>query len=160
MAVSMLSKHGHGQFAAYANLDSKSIDLLYIESRTLEIPDGRKASNVPRWWNSIGNHDCPKYLDYPTNHHRNTECKARSQVRGASKIAQLRCAYIKKAGFGDSRPENGGVMPEYIMTVSIEYGTNIEADSAEQARDKARSLINEANVNWLCDIADITIEGE
>ena len=51
-------------------------------------------------------------------------------------------------------------MPEYIMTVSIEYGTNIEADSAEQARGKARSLINEANVNWLCDIADITIEGE
>ena len=56
--------------------------------------------------------------------------------------------------------EQGVDMPEYIMTVSIEYGTNIEADSAEQARDKARSLINEANVNWLCDIADITIEGE
>jgi hypothetical protein len=51
-------------------------------------------------------------------------------------------------------------MPEYIMTVSIEYGTNIEADSVEQARDKARNLINESNVNWLCDIADITIEGE
>ena len=56
--------------------------------------------------------------------------------------------------------EQGVDMPEYIMTVSIEYGTNIEADSAEQARDKARNLINEANVNWLCDIADITIEGE
>ena len=62
---------------------------------------------------------------------------------------------------GSGRGQDQGVdMPEYIMTVSIEYGTNIEADSAEQARDKARSLINEANVNWLCDIADITIEGE
>ena len=49
---------------------------------------------------------------------------------------------------GRGRGRGQGVdMPEYIMTVSIEYGTNIEADSAEQARDKARSLINEANVN-------------
>jgi hypothetical protein len=51
-------------------------------------------------------------------------------------------------------------MPEYIMTVSIEYGTNIEADSVEQARDKARSLINQENIDWYKDIADITIEGE
>ncbi len=56
--------------------------------------------------------------------------------------------------------EQGVDMPEYIMTVSIEYGTNIEADSVEQARDKARSLINQENIDWYKDIADITIEGE
>jgi len=51
-------------------------------------------------------------------------------------------------------------MSEFILTVSIEYGTNIEANSLEEARDKARSLINQENIDWYKDIADITIEGE
>jgi hypothetical protein len=54
----------------------------------------------------------------------------------------------------------GIVMSEFILTVSIEYGTNIEANSLEEARDKARSLINQENIDWYKDIADITIEGE
>jgi hypothetical protein len=51
-------------------------------------------------------------------------------------------------------------MKEYIVTVSIEYGTNIEAESQEEARQKARLYIAEQDAGWLSDMADVTVENE
>jgi len=51
-------------------------------------------------------------------------------------------------------------MKEYIVTVSIEYGTNIEAESQEEAREKARLYIAEQDAGWLSDMADVTVENE
>ena len=49
-------------------------------------------------------------------------------------------------------------MKEYIVTISINYGTNIEAESEEEALKKARVYLGEMDANTLADIADITIE--
>ena len=51
-------------------------------------------------------------------------------------------------------------MKEYIVTISINYGTNIEAESEEEALKKARVYLGEMNASTLADIADITIEDE
>ena len=51
-------------------------------------------------------------------------------------------------------------MKEYIVTISINYGTNIEAESEEEALKKARVYLGEMDANTLADIADITIEDE
>lgn len=51
-------------------------------------------------------------------------------------------------------------MKEYIVTVLIEYSTNIEAENEREAIEKARLYAGELDADTIKDIAEISIEEE